>query len=158
MIPSVMDNRFSLKERIKRQQEFTQTYSLAANGCDSTVYTTLTVLEPVAISNAVTICTGASYTVGTSTYTSAGQYVDVFTAANGCDSVVTTNLFVESQISTNITETICTGTTYLFDGANLNVSGTYVDTLVASAGCDSIVTLYLTCYAIDYEFNHTNNL
>lgn len=116
----------------------------AANGCDSTIYTTLTVIEPVNVTNNVTICTGSSYTVGTNTYTNSGQYIDVFTAANGCDSTITTNLFVESQISTNITETICTGTTYPFDGTNLNASGTYVDTLVAAAGCDSIVTLYLT--------------
>ncbi len=116
----------------------------AANGCDSTIFTTVSMIEPVAVSNAVTICTGSSYTVGTNTYTTAGQYVDVFTAANGCDSVVTTNLFVESQILTNITETICTGTTYAFDGQNLDVSGVYVDTLIANGGCDSIVTLYLT--------------
>jgi hypothetical protein len=117
---------------------------IAANGCDSTIYTTLTVLDPVDVTNNVTICTGSSYTVGTNTYTNSGQYIDVFTAANGCDSTITTNLFVESQIATNISETICTGTTYPFDGANLDVSGTYVDTLVAAAGCDSIVTLYLT--------------
>ena len=117
---------------------------IGANGCDSTIYTTLSILEPVAVSNAVTICTGSSYTVGTNVYTNAGQYIDVFTAANGCDSVITTNLFVESQISTSVTQTICTGATYLFDGNNLDVSGSYVDTLVAFAGCDSIVTLYLT--------------
>lgn len=116
----------------------------AANGCDSTIYTTVTVLEPVSVSNAVTICTGSSYTVGSNTYTTAGQYVDVFTAANGCDSTVTTNLFVESQISTNIVETICTGSIYPFGGQNLLTSGTYTDTLVAGGGCDSIVTLYLT--------------
>lgn len=116
----------------------------AANGCDSTIYTTLSILEPVAISNAVTICTGSSYTVGSNTYTIAGQYVDVFTAANGCDSVVTTNLFVESQISANLTQTICTGTTYPFGGNNLSATGTYFDTLVAAGGCDSIVTLFLT--------------
>ncbi len=116
----------------------------AANGCDSTIYTTVSILEPVNVSNAVTICTGSSYTVGGNTYSTAGQYVDIFTAANGCDSIVTTNLFVESQISTNLTQTICTGTTYPFAGNNLNVSGVYVDTLVAGAGCDSIVTLNLT--------------
>lgn len=116
----------------------------AANGCDSTIYTTLSILEPTAVTNNVTICTGTSYTVGPNTYTTAGQYMDVFTAANGCDSLVVTNLFVESQISTNLTETICTGTTYTFDGNILSTSGTYVDTLVAAGGCDSIVTLYLT--------------
>lgn len=116
----------------------------AANGCDSTIYTTLINLDPVLVSNAVTICTGTTYTVGSNTYSIAGQYVDVFVAANGCDSIVTTNLFVEFQILTNLTPVICTGSTYLFAGNNLSVSGIYVDTLVAVGGCDSIVTAYLT--------------
>lgn len=117
---------------------------VASNGCDSTIYTTLTILDPVTISNAVTICQGTSYTVGTNTYSVSGQYVDVFTAANGCDSIVTTNLFVENEINTTITETICTGTSYTFDGNDLTASGVYVDSLIANGGCDSIVTLYLT--------------
>ncbi len=115
-----------------------------ANGCDSTIYTTLTVLDPVNVSNAITICQGSSYTVGTNTYSTAGQYVDVFTAANGCDSIVTTNLFVETEITTDIVESICTGNTYTFAGNPLNASGVYVDTLLAAGGCDSIITLYLT--------------
>jgi len=116
----------------------------AANGCDSTIYTTLSILDPVEVSTAITICTGSSYTVGTSAYSVAGQYYDTLVAANGCDSIITTNLFVESELSTAITQTICTGTTYTFDGAALDASGVYVDSLVAAAGCDSIVTLYLT--------------
>jgi hypothetical protein len=42
----------------------------------------------------ITICQGQSITVGTSTYNTQGSYVDVFTAASGCDSTVTTNLTV----------------------------------------------------------------
>jgi gliding motility-associated-like protein len=116
---------------------------VAVNGCDSTVYTTLTI-DPLALfEQTVTICQGTTYTVGTSTYSTPGVYTDVLVAANGCDSIITTNLFLSNTLTTTLNESICTGTSYLFGGNNLDVSGTYVDNLVSTGGCDSIVTLYL---------------
>lgn len=44
----------------------------------------------------------------------------------------------------DITDTICEGLTYVQDGREYTASGTYVDTLLSSIGCDSIVTLNLT--------------
>ena len=118
---------------------------VAANGCDSTIYTTLSVNNPVLFEQTVTICQGTSLTVGPSTYSTPGVYADIFVAANGCDSIVTTNLFIENTINTNIAQTICTGTSYSFAGSTLTTSGVYVDNLIAVAGgCDSVVTLYLT--------------
>ncbi len=49
---------------------------------------------PLSSSLTPTICQGSSFTVGDSTYTTAGTYTNTFTAANGCDSVVTTTLAV----------------------------------------------------------------
>ena len=116
----------------------------AANGCDSTIYTTL-IVNPVSyFEQTITICQGATYSVGSSVYSTPGVYTDVFVAANGCDSIVTTNLFLDNTLTTTITESICTGTSYFFDGANLTASGVYVDNLFAVGGCDSVVTLYLT--------------
>lgn len=70
---------------------------LTAAGCDSTYQLTLTVssgsagdttrLQPV-------ICNGEVFTVGSSSYTSSGRYLDVLTAANGCDSLIETALTV----------------------------------------------------------------
>jgi hypothetical protein len=48
----------------------------------------------VTSSQNVAICQGSTYTIGTSTYSTAGTYTDVFTATNGCDSAVTTTLAV----------------------------------------------------------------
>ena len=45
-----------------------------------------------------------SITVGTSTYTTSGTYTDVLTAANGCDSTVTTTLIV--NVATTSTSTV----------------------------------------------------
>ena len=41
-------------------------------------------------------------------------------------------------------DTICTGSTYNFNGTMLSAAGVYKDTLTNSVGCDSIVTLNLS--------------
>ncbi len=116
----------------------------AANGCDSAVYTTLTILQPSAIEQTITICQGNTYIVGTSVYNTSGVYTDVFTAANGCDSTVTTNLFVEAIFTSNTSVSICEGDIYTFNGTNYDETGTYTATLTAAGGCDSLATLFLT--------------
>lgn len=115
----------------------------AVNGCDSTVYTTLTVNQPSYFEQTVTICQGQTFTAGTSTYNTSGVYMDTLVAANSCDSIITTNLFVVSTLNSSVYESICYGTTYTFGSNVLSTSGTYVDTLISVGGCDSIVTLYL---------------
>ena len=75
----------------------------AANGCDSTVTTDVTVLPAITSSQTVTLCNGGSVTVGNSTYNTTGVFMDVFTAANGCDSTVTTDVTVNAPIDTLVT-------------------------------------------------------
>ncbi|MGH1339564.1 MAG: choice-of-anchor Q domain-containing protein, partial [Aureispira sp.] len=45
---------------------------------------------------------------------------------------------------TLLTETICQGSSYLFNGQNLTVTGVHKDTLQNVSNCDSIITLNLT--------------
>ncbi len=68
------------------------------SGCDSLVTTQLSVIPNINTNQNVTITEGESYSVGNSTYTEEETYIDVFVAANGCDSVVTTNLNVVTGI------------------------------------------------------------
>ena len=116
----------------------------AVNGCDSTVYTTLSVLPVSTFEQTITICQGESYPVGTSIYNTSGVYTDVLTNSNGCDSTVTTNLFVETINISNTSVSICGGDTYNFNGSIYNESGTYIATLTGASGCDSLATLFLT--------------
>lgn len=117
---------------------------VSVDGCDSTVYTTLTLADLIEFEQTFTICVGSTITVGTNTYTTSGVYTDVLAAANGCDSTVTTNLFVESVINTIQNQTICQGQTYDFYGTLLDTEGTYAFTLIAAGGCDSVINLFLT--------------
>jgi hypothetical protein len=70
-------------------------------------------------------------------------YTVVGTDVNGCSNSNTVSVFVTEPSTLTINDTICTGTLYTFNGQNLDTSGTYYDTLVNAAGCDSIVTLNL---------------
>ncbi|MBI3239259.1 MAG: T9SS type A sorting domain-containing protein, partial [Flavobacteriia bacterium] len=116
----------------------------AVSGCDSTVTTNLTVNPAIASSQSPVVCAGGSVTVGGNTYTTSGTYVDVFTAINGCDSTVTTNLTVNPAIASSQTLTVCAGGSVTVGLNTYTASGTYVDVLTAVGGCDSTVTTNLT--------------
>lgn len=122
---------------------YTDTYT-SSSGCDSIVTTNLTVNTTSSENQAVTICQGQSYFAGGSQQTTSGTYTDVFTNSNGCDSTVVTNLTVVSGFNTTIDTSICLGDSYFAGGSLRFTSGTYVDSLLTSAGCDSIITTVLT--------------
>jgi len=63
------------------------------DGCDSIVTTNLTVTSGFEISQNVTICYGESYSIGNSTYSTPGNFIDTLQMVTGsCDSIVYTNL------------------------------------------------------------------
>lgn len=92
-----------------------------ANGCSSTTTKTVNV-KPVASSNqTLFICAGDTVTVGTYHHTTSGIYTDVLTAANGCDSTVTTNLTVNDVSVITSGDTLIvpsTGATYQWLNCN----------------------------------------
>lgn len=112
-------------------------------GCVLTDTFNVTVGATVTSTVNPTICQGQSYFAGGANQTTTGTYYDTLQAASGCDSVVTTNLAVVNVINNAVNPTICQGQTYWAGGANQSTSGTYVDTLLSAAGCDSVVTTNL---------------
>jgi gliding motility-associated-like protein len=119
---------------------------ISAAGCDSIVTLTLTVKTAVTGAQAVTICTKQlPYIWNGNTYNAAGTYKDTLTNAAGCDSIVTLTLTVKPNVTGSQTVNICNNQLpYTWNGNIYNAAGTYKDTLVSAAGCDSIVTLTLT--------------
>jgi gliding motility-associated-like protein len=114
------------------------------HGCDSTV--TLTLHVDAAINNTITaaICSGTVYNWGTQTHTTAGTFNQAFTAANGCDSLVTLQLTVNPAHTDTLTISICNNATYTLGSQTLNQSGTYTEAFTTVSGCDSTITLHLT--------------
>jgi hypothetical protein len=74
-----------------------------ANGCDSIVSLQLTVLPLSSSSINTSICNGQSYPVGNFTYTLPGNYSDTLQNVNGCDSIVSLQLSVDT-ISAQLTQ------------------------------------------------------
>ena len=123
---------------------------IAANGCDSVVITDLTVLTSAAsvIVNDITICNGDSILVDSNYYSISGTYIDTLQNAVGCDSIITTNLTVQTPVNQSFT--ICFGDSVVVGTSVYHTSGNYSDTITSSIGCDSIVYTNLIIYS---QFN-----
>ncbi len=118
----------------------------ASIGCDSIINTTLIVLTDNVRDTAITICAGEVVTIGTQTFTQSTMETVVLQSSQNCDSIINLNLVVLPAINTVVTNEICFGETFSVGGTAYNQSGTYVDILTASNGCDSTVRLILTVF------------
>ncbi|HLW30284.1 MAG TPA: T9SS type A sorting domain-containing protein [Brumimicrobium sp.] len=133
----------------------TATYTFtggAANGCDSIVTLDLTINIAVTGTDTQSACGSFTWTGGDgAVYTSSNNtatYTFTGGAANGCDSIVTLDLTINSSVTGTDTQSACGSYTWI-DGveytANEN-SATYTLVGGAANGCDSIVTLNLTMH------------
>ncbi|HLU86350.1 MAG TPA: T9SS type A sorting domain-containing protein, partial [Taishania sp.] len=122
---------------------------LSTNGCDSVVTTNLTIVYPTSDTISIEICFGGSVTVGSSTYTDAGTYTDSLQNVFGCDSVITTIVTVSTAFQVSNPRVICEGQSVVVGNSIYYTPGTYIDTLISTIGCDSIVTTTLIVNPID---------
>ena len=65
-------------------------------GCDSMVYSNLIVYPIFSDTNNQTICSGELYSINGNVYDTTGIYLDTLLTSFGCDSIIITNLFVDS--------------------------------------------------------------
>ncbi|THU30356.1 hypothetical protein FAM09_29815, partial [Niastella caeni] len=119
-------------------------------GCDSISTLILTVNNVLTDTTRTTICANQlPYTWNGAQYNTAGTYIDTLTSGAGCDSLSTLILTVNNVLSDTTRTTICANQLpYTWNGAQYNAAGTYKDTLISGAGCDSISTLILTVYNV----------
>ena len=120
----------------------------AANGCDSTVTTDLTVNQSYAIPATASICQGDSIMLGGAYQTTAGTYADSLTTTLGCDSIINTTLSILAPSANSVVSYICQGDSIMLGGAYQTTAGTYVDSLTNAAGCDSILSTTLNINAL----------
>ena len=86
--------------------------------------------------------------VGSSIYLNSGNFTDTLLNSSGCDSIINTNLFVQTPQFFNVT--ICDGDSLTVGSSVYYSGGNFIDTLVSSIGCDSIIHTNLTIYS---QFN-----
>ena len=127
---------------------YTEVFS-TINGCDSIVNLTLNVNPTHNETVTATVCDGDSYTFGTQTLTTAGNYTEVFQSVNGCDSTVVLTLSVNPVYNETATATICDGDSYTFGTQTLTTAGNYTEVFQSMNGCDSTVILTLTVNVVN---------
>lgn len=124
--------------------------------CDSVKVLVLTVHPTYDTLIYDTICNGDEYTRFNFFEDSAGVYTQHLQSINGCDSIVTLNLYVKPTHSINIDAEICDNEIYTLYGFEENQTGIYTHNEVNIYECDSIFSLNLTVhptynYTIDAE-------
>ena len=112
-------------------------------GCDSSLSLKLTVLPQYRDTTVATTCDNVPYAFADSTYMTAGTFVKTYTSTGGCDSTQTLILSVNPTLATAIDTTICAGESFTVGSEVFTTSGSYVRTIPASTGCDSVVSLSL---------------
>lgn len=115
-----------------------------ANGCFAVITVNVPVTGPFASAQSFTICSGESVTVGSSTYSAAGTYDDIFTSVSGCDSIVTTTVTVNGPYSSSQSFDICSGESVTVGMSTYTTTGVYQDVFTSVTGCDSTVTTTVT--------------
>ena len=122
-----------------------------AAGCDSFLTLNLIVKPNSSSTTNLSICSRQlPFSWNGNIYTAAGVYKDTLVNAVGCDSFVTLNLVVKPNSASTTNVAICgKKLPYLWNGHSYNVAGTYKDTLVNAAGCDSLLTLNLQITPVD---------
>ena len=96
-------------------------------------------LDPITGELVATDCD--SYLWNGNEYTASGDYIQVLTASNGCDSIVTLHLTINNSVHYSFSESATSP--YIWNGTEYTETGDYTQTFTAENGCDSIVTLHL---------------
>ncbi len=139
-------------ETVTIQPALTTTYSLFAQnaqGCTKSDTFTVTVLPLQTKAETVEFCTGDVVVIGGNTYSQSGTVVDTIPGTVGCDTVVTYTLTALPYNTSSQTISFCPGKSVTIGGNVYNQSGTVVDTVAGTAGCDTIITY--TLIALPYN-------
>jgi gliding motility-associated-like protein len=87
----------------------------------------------------VTMCEGEEIVVNGISYSETGVYTDSLNTTYGCDSLITYMVTVIEQYETFFDEVICEGDSIYIAGAYRSVNGEYIEQLISSNGCDSVL-------------------
>lgn len=107
------------------------------------------------------ICQGDSVLIFGNYQSVAGIYYDTLQTMGGCDSVLSTSLFVNPTYFYNQNLSIYQGDSLLVYGLYQNAAGVYYDSLQTTYGCDSVLSttlsvIYCTAVADFYTIDNGN--
>ncbi|MBR1774247.1 MAG: choice-of-anchor J domain-containing protein [Bacteroidales bacterium] len=120
---------------------------MASNGCDSVITLIISVnpcSEPIFDTIYQTICDNSSFEFYGEDLKAAGTYTHLISNSESCDTTIVLFLSIVPTYSEQITAEITQGESYTLNNKTYTMAGTYYDTLTASNGCDSVITLILS--------------
>jgi len=97
-------------------------------------------------SSSVSICLGDSVQLPGGTYaTTSGTFNDTLITLAGCDSIFSTTVTIDTAFVISAATSFCQGdSVQLPGGAYATTAGTFTDSLISVAGCDSIIVTTVT--------------
>ncbi len=113
-------------------------------GCDSVITIDLTVTYDVDTSITDTVCGFLTSPSGKYVWDTSGIFYDTITTKVGCDTSYTFHLTVLPVKDSTWSEIVCDSMLSPSKKRWWTTSGTYLDTIDAANGCDSIITINLT--------------
>ncbi len=114
-----------------------------APACDTLLLTHLVFTFLVPQFDTLTACANDTIFVGGKIYTTDTTLVDILPATVGCDTILTRYLVFTPLNTRSDTLTACANDTIFVDGKAYTAPTMLVDTLAATAGCDTIRTRHL---------------
>ena len=114
------------------------------HGCDSIVSLFLTINNSTSAIDTITACDSYTWIDGVTYTLSDTTAKDTLVNAAGCDSIVSLFLTINNSTSAIDTITACDSYTWIDGVTYYDDNTTAKDTLLNAAGCDSIVSLFLT--------------
>ena len=128
-------------------------YAANATVCDEFYTIHLTITSTIYDTLTVDAC--YTFTIGSTTYDTPGSYVvnDTVPAGAGCDSVYTYFLTINDRTFSTTAVTSCDFYVLPSGQDTVFTSGTYEDTIVNVAGCDSVMTIL-----VDIKLSSSNSI
>lgn len=120
-----------------------------ASGCDSIVTLNLKINTSTTGIVSITACDSYKWIDGVTYISSNNTAKDTLVNSNGCDSIVTLNLIINTSTTGIDTVTACNSFKWINGVTYTSGNTTAKDTLVNANGCDSIVRLNLTINTIN---------
>jgi uncharacterized repeat protein (TIGR01451 family) len=124
-------------------------------GCDSILITNLLITPTFIFNQNDSICQGDSLLIYGLHQNTMGVYYDSLQTINGCDSILSTTLTINSVFSSNQNDAICQGDSIFLYSIYQNTAGVYYDSLQTINGCDSILSTTLTINPV-FSSNQNN--
>ncbi len=78
----------------------------------------------------MTLCQGQSISIANNVYNSSGTYVDTLLNINNCDSIIYTDLTINTTYYTEQNINICNNDSIIIGNNTYNMSGVYIDSLM----------------------------